>query len=199
MRKNLSRYSEIINEQRKVVEEIRREALLNGELPLRIIEECQPVIDNSNSAETGETLLVRIFLKTVDEFWRDHLLKAELLRDGLHWRRFVRKEPLLEFIRECTDNFRRELSGLPEKTIKIFCTIKPADYLTLLSENRFAAPSSTWTYTINDDALPGFKLSMASAPLPVQAAGTVGMIFAAPFYLIAAIIRKIFGVKKVIK
>ncbi len=196
MRKNLSRYSRIINEQRKVVEEIRRQALFSGEFPQQIIDECQPVLDENPDPKPGEKLLVRIFLKSLDEFWRDHLLKADLLRDGLHWRRFVRKEPVLEFIRECTDSFRSGLAHVPEKTAKTFCTVKPEEYKTLMSENRFAAPSSTWTYTINDEALPGFRLSMASAPLPVQAAGTVGMIFAAPFYLIAMLLKKIFGRKK---
>lgn len=196
MRRNLFRYSRIINEQRKVIEEIRRQALFDRELPQQILNECRIALDECPDPETGEELLLRIFLKYLDDFWRDHLLKADLLRDGLFWRRFVRKEPLLEFIRECTDNFRQDLAKVPVKTAEEFCTLKPENFNKVLAEGRFAAPSSTWTYTINDDALPGFKLSMAQAPLPIQAVGTMSMIFAAPFFLIAKLIKMIFGKKE---
>ncbi|MBN1647593.1 MAG: hypothetical protein JW874_06140 [Spirochaetales bacterium] len=190
MRKTLRKYSMLIEKQRKIIASVRREALFNHEFPEELITRCRQQIDDAPDFALAEQVLVRVFLSCLDDFWKDHLLKSELLRDGLGWRRLAGKEPLLEFIRDTTDSFQSGLPGIIRRTVNEFHSIDPVEYSKTLTDKRYNTPSSTWTYTVNDEAMPGFRLSLAGMPFAAQLAGAFPVMIKAAGTALAALFRK---------
>jgi preprotein translocase subunit SecA len=164
IRRTLRRYSLLVEEQRRAVQAMRRPALLTAELPEAITEECARDLEKL-SARTGEPrarqILSRIFLVALDRFWADHLALVEDLREGIYLQRFGAREPLLEFIRLASDRFREGLSGViddcrTELRVRLKRPCKDGD------AGALKAPSSTWTYALEDEPLPAFNLGAIS-------------------------------------
>ena len=63
----------------------------------------------------------RIFLLTIDKYWKDHLYNLDKLRQGINFRAYAQKDPLLEYKREAFELFERLLYNMNEELlIRIF-------------------------------------------------------------------------------
>ena len=63
----------------------------------------------------------RIFLLTIDKYWKDHLYNLDKLRQGINFRAYDQKDPLLEYKREAFELFERLLYNMNEELlIRIF-------------------------------------------------------------------------------
>jgi preprotein translocase subunit SecA len=59
----------------------------------------------------------QIFLASLDEEWKDHLLSLDKLRHGINLRAYGQKDPLIEYKRESYDLFENMMLAIEEKTL----------------------------------------------------------------------------------
>ncbi len=80
------------------VEEIRQRIIVDA---VEIYEAREKELGADNVRDLGRMLL----LQFTDQFWKDHLLAMDRLRDGIGLRGYGQRNPLLEYKREGTDMF----------------------------------------------------------------------------------------------
>ncbi len=127
IRRTLTKYSEMVEQQRVQLQE-RRNAALHGD---------------------GEPFEMRVRLAVMDRAWRDHLGLITELRDGIHLRTLARLDPLAEFQKEIIEAFAGVFSRV-ENEIDLLLKRAVAEK-TSLDELGLKTPSSTWTYIVSDD------------------------------------------------
>lgn len=59
----------------------------------------------------------RIFLLTIDKYWKDHLYNLDKLRQGINFRAYAQKDPLLEYKREAFELFEKLLYNMNEELL----------------------------------------------------------------------------------
>ncbi len=65
----------------------------------------------------------RALLSVVDELWRDHLHEMDLLKEGIGFRAYAQKDPLVEYKRESFYLFQQLVSNINRKVMKkVFTT-----------------------------------------------------------------------------
>ncbi len=58
-------------------------------------------------------------LRTIDEKWRDHLYAMDQLKEGINWRAYGQKDPLLEYKAEAFNAFVQLIDEINRETIKL--------------------------------------------------------------------------------
>jgi preprotein translocase subunit SecA len=171
IRRTLAKYARLVEMDRRSVRSLRDEALLHGGLPAAV-KEALPGPEARPRAVTA-------FLCLLDQFWADHLLLVEEVREGIHLERYAGRDPGLEYIHRVGRAFDGGVAAV-ETTLADACQ-RSRDDPDALSLNRVGAraPSSTWTYQIDDEAPIGFKLGLVSG----SGIGAASLV-AAPFIFI---------------
>jgi preprotein translocase subunit SecA len=60
-----------------------------------------------------------VSLKVIDEEWKDHLYAMDQLKEGINWRAYGQKDPLLEYKGEAYQAFRELLENIDRKTLQL--------------------------------------------------------------------------------
>jgi len=60
-----------------------------------------------------------IMLRTIDEKWRDHLYAMDQLKEGINWRAYGQKDPLLEYKGEAFNAFVEMISDMNQQTLRL--------------------------------------------------------------------------------
>jgi len=60
----------------------------------------------------------RSLLEVVDSEWRDHLHEMDVLKDGIHFRAYAQKDPLIEYKKESYTLFENLIYRIHENTVK---------------------------------------------------------------------------------
>ena len=60
-----------------------------------------------------------VSLKVIDEEWKDHLYAMDQLKEGINWRAYGQKDPLLEYKGEAFQAFRELLENIDRKTLQL--------------------------------------------------------------------------------
>jgi len=60
-----------------------------------------------------------IMLRTIDEKWRDHLYDMDQLKEGINWRAYGQKDPLLEYKGEAFKAFVEMISDINQQTVRL--------------------------------------------------------------------------------
>jgi len=60
-----------------------------------------------------------IMLRTIDEKWRDHLYSMDQLKEGINWRAYGQKDPLLEYKGEAFNAFVLVISEMNQQTLRL--------------------------------------------------------------------------------
>lgn len=66
-----------------------------------------------------------VMLQTIDQYWKDHLLSLDHLRDGIGLRGYGQKDPLQEYKREAFDLFKRLVSAIKTDTLETLYRVQP--------------------------------------------------------------------------
>jgi preprotein translocase subunit SecA len=174
IRRTLAKYSGLVELDRRHVRGLRDDALFDRLLP-----------GNAEKALAGSELRPRAvdaFLCLLDQFWADHLLLVEEVREGIHLERYAGRDPGLEYIhrigRAFDDGLAAVIAALADA-----CERAREDE-SALEPGRVGArrPSSTWTYQVDDEApirfsiagMAGGGLGAALAAGPVLLLGQLG-------------------------
>lgn len=59
----------------------------------------------------------RVFLMTIDKYWKDHLYNLDKLRQGINFRAYAQKDPLLEYKKEAFCLFEELLYNMNEELL----------------------------------------------------------------------------------
>jgi preprotein translocase subunit SecA len=150
----LHQYSFTIEEQRRIIL-VWRETVLQGEAE-RFLEHACKERTARTIARLGADALHRIqdqiVLRTIDRCWSDHLEAISDIRRAIHLERYAGRPPSDTFLHQAAAAFDRLLEAIEVESIRVFETLEiSADGAVDWQGAGLSAPSSTWTYTINDD------------------------------------------------
>ncbi len=152
IRKTLSRYASVVEEQRREVMAA-RQALLHGDEILdawRQSPRWRALV--GEVGEAAACLAARqVMLFQIDRAWREHLALAADLREGIHLVGLGGQDPLTRFTTELTVAYRGMEDAIEAATLDALDQIRTNDGQVDLERLGLRGPSSTWTYLVNDD------------------------------------------------
>ena len=92
-----------------------------------------------------------VTLGCIDRAWRDHLALCADLREGIHLARLGGQDPLTLFTSEAIRAFARIEGAIDDAVLAALATVRVVGSEIDLTSAGIKAPSSTWTYLVNDD------------------------------------------------
>jgi preprotein translocase subunit SecA len=157
IRKTLWRYSAIVESQRQTLQEWRMAVLMGGAR----MEACARRVPGRYAelrTRFGEEILQQveraITLHHIDQCWADHLAFIAEIREGIHLVGLGRLDPLHEFHKQVAKAFWVLQQTIEERTAETFAAAEITVDGIDLNQTGLRGPSSTWTYLINDRAMP---------------------------------------------
>jgi preprotein translocase subunit SecA len=153
--RNTWRYSQLVEDQRRLVLEQRYRVLTTGAALEALARRC-PQRYAELSATAGPQALDdaarQIVLYHLDRGWADHLAALAGVREGIHLRALGRGlNPLNEFHREAVTLFSRLLRDVEERSAETFQTVPITDSGADLGAVGLKRPTATWTYLVQDN------------------------------------------------
>ncbi len=181
IRKTLWRYSQMVDEQRRMVYE-RRQAWLTGEDGLGVCESEAPEQYERLVAAAGHEAVARaerrLLVHVIDRAWMEHLAFIEDIREGIHLQRLGGREPLTEFQRQIIKAFAEMMDRVEEETVAAFNQLDVDEKGQIdLSRAGVGGSSSTWTYLINDNPFSTLGLSLLASRTLTSAVGVLALMY----------------------
>ena len=93
-----------------------------------------------------------VTLAHLDRLWRDHLSHVAEVREAIPLVRLANQEPLAEFHKQVIEAFEARLDALDDAIAVTFERVPVTDDGVDLDAVGLGAPTSTWTYVVNDEA-----------------------------------------------
>jgi len=113
----------------------------------------------------------QIFLLTLDNEWKDHLLSLDKLRYGINLRAYAQKDPLIEYKRDAFNLFEDMMLRIEEQIVGRIAHVKISDEAQESEINILArAPKQKMFESRND---PAFVQSEAKAPQGISSSAPV--------------------------
>lgn len=156
IRKTLRRYSALVEEQRRAMQDWRI-AVLTDEAELRLCAERTPEryaeLHDRFGDEIPREAERAITLAQIDAAWAEHLALIGEIREGIHLVALGRHDPLYEFTKQVAEAFVKLRQTIEERIVYTFERAEITEDGIDLDRAGLRAPSSTWTYLINDQAI----------------------------------------------
>ena len=155
IRRTLSRYTEIVEDQRRRLLGRRQELLAGRTQP--DVWRGDPArhrdLVGACGAEAVRRAEVAVTLHHLDQAWVEHLALCADLREGIHLVRLGQQDPLTRFTAEVVDAYERLEPGIDEAVRGALESIRVADGRIDLAAAGVdvKGPAATWTYLVNDD------------------------------------------------
>src|SRR5262249_45791174 len=86
--------------------------------------------------------------------WAEHLALIAEIREGIHLVGLGRQDPLYEFTKRIAEAFMKLHQTIEDRIVETFAAAEITEEGVSLDRAGLRAPSSTWTYLINDSAAP---------------------------------------------
>ena len=193
IRRTLGRYSDVVERQYAQVVEGRRAILLGWEEP-GVWEQVRDRHELLVAAVGAPAVLEAertVMLRAIDCAWRDHLAYCADLREGIHLVRLGGQDPLTRFTTEAIHAFSVLDETIDGSVLAALSAVRVVNGRIDLTDTGLKAPSSTWTYLVNDDPFRHRIGSMLTGPggvtLAIYAAGMMG-----PLLLAWGIVSRLF-------
>jgi preprotein translocase subunit SecA len=152
IRKTLWKYETVLERQRKVVHQRRREVLLD-EAP-SVLEDLDPDLYDTILSAVGPQQLRdaerQIELSKIDELWSDYLATVTELRTGIHWVSWGGRDPLHSFLTAILDLFADFEQRIDDEIVEVFRGLDVSGGKIQLSNTGLFERGATWTYLITD-------------------------------------------------
>ncbi len=153
IRRTLANYAAVLEEQHRQLVERRRAILLGEDVPdiwARAPERRAALV-----AAAGERAVAdaerAVMLGCIDRAWRHHLAFCADVREGIHLVRLGGQDPLTRFTSEAIQAFSQMADAIDEAVLAALAAVRIAGGQLDLTGTGLKAPSSTWTYLVNDD------------------------------------------------
>jgi preprotein translocase subunit SecA len=203
IRKTLKNYSYLVEEQRKIMQHIRDEAMLStAENPLTLLADYASERYGQLLPHVGKETLTdvekKITLFYIDQYWTEHLAYIAQVREGIHLWGWAGRVPYFEFQKIAVHAFDDLLRRYREEVIETFNRAAITGDGIDMEREGLTGPSSTWTYLINDmpfdNPLRGVLISGSNAY--TSGAGLLAFLPLLPFIIIGKSIYRLFKRKK---
>ncbi|HOC16645.1 MAG TPA: accessory Sec system translocase SecA2 [Vicinamibacterales bacterium] len=189
IRRTLWRYSEMVDDQRRMVYE-RRQAFLRDEADPDVCRARAPEQYAALVRAAGEAAVrraeQRLIVRALDQAWTDHLAFVEDVREGIHLQRYGGKDPLTEFSRQLIEAFDAMMHRVEDETIGLFARLRASEEGIDFSGIGPSRSSATWTYLVDDNPFSPLGSSLLASRTLATAAGILGVIYW-PVTLVTAI------------
>jgi preprotein translocase subunit SecA len=153
IRRTLARYSTVLEDHRVALME-RRQAVLDGsEVPdvwQRSPERVRPLVAAAGEAAVREAERL-VTVSCIDRAWCDHLATAADLREGIHLVALGGLDPLTRYTTDLNRSFSQIEASIDAAVLAQLDLVCCEGGDIVLPEEILKAPSSTWTYLVNDD------------------------------------------------
>jgi preprotein translocase subunit SecA len=157
----LRKYSLLVEYDRRYSRALREGALVHGSLPPSV-EACLAAPASTGIAGEIRSKLTMAFIARLDEAWAGHLAAVEDFKEGMSLLRYGNMDPGIEYVNAVGSAFESRMEELEEATRADCLRLLSGSSLGPVEEGLPACPSSTWTYSVEEDALPQRKGSALS-------------------------------------
>lgn len=130
IRQELNRYSDMVEEQRRILYAQRLE-ILTGETPMSPSEQ-------------------RVRLYYIDKFWADHLEDVSYIRESIHLTSLVNRNPIDEFHAQIIQAYEQIPAKINRESTNMLAKLGGSNDPAKWEKFGLKIPTSTWTYIIND-------------------------------------------------
>jgi preprotein translocase subunit SecA len=155
IKKTVWKYSSLIEQQRKIISQQRKDILSNDSV-MELFQKISPDQFNRLSDKIGNEKLINLCrylsLYWLDNSWAYYLAEINDVRDGIHFRRLGGQDPIYEFHKLAIEIFNKLQDNIKSDTIQSFNKIEIINDNIDLDNTGLKAPSSTWTYLVNDNS-----------------------------------------------
>jgi preprotein translocase subunit SecA len=191
IRRQLWKYSFIIEQQRRIIHNKRQDILLD-KVPLDLLSSKAADRYCALRDQVGEDVLRKvekqITLYHINKCWADYLDYISYEREGIHLVAIGKEDPLTEFHRITIEAFDEMMGKIDAEIIRTFNTVAIGKDGIDMAKAGLKGPSATWTYLINDSPDQFSKL-----PYLIKAA--IGKI-SRPFFSVQSLWKSIFSKNK---
>lgn len=153
IRRTLSRYASIVEDQHESLMEWRQALLLGRTAPdvwQRAPERRDRLVAGAGEAAVRQAERT-VTLFHIDRTWREHLEFCAALREGIHLTRLSGQDPLQRFTTEVMREFAGLEEAIDQAVLASIDDVRVTDGTIDLAAVGITRPSSTWTYLVNDD------------------------------------------------
>ena len=153
IRRQLWKYSFIIEQQRRIIHKKQQEVLMDT-VPLTLLSAQDAEHYSVLKAQVGETVLRKVekqlTLYYINLCWAEYLDYITCERESIHLMVIGKKDPLTEFHRIAIGAFAEMMGKIDAEIIRTFNTATISKDGIDMAESGLGSPSATWTYLIND-------------------------------------------------
>lgn len=191
VRRQLLKYSYIIEEQRKIVCS-KRQDILQDKAQLKILKEKSPEkydeVLNKYGEKTMYEVEKQLTLFFINKHWAEYIEYMNYTKESIHLVVMGRKNPVDEFHKIAIEAFSEMLEDIENDIVSTFERVEITKDGIDMEKEGMMGPSSTWTYLINDS-----PDQFSNLPHLVKAftTGVSGTLFS-----LSSIFKKIFGKKE---
>jgi preprotein translocase subunit SecA len=156
IKKTLWNYTYLIEQQRQILFE-KRNGFIQGSHAVDFFKtnahDDFVILEKKLVAEELVALCKRISLWCLDGRWSEHLAEVTDIREGIHLRRIGGQNPLFEFHKIVIDLFDALQNDIEKAMLRMIhnAAMFPDKAGISGANSPMKSPSSTWTYTINDN------------------------------------------------
>ncbi len=165
-RQTLWRYSQVLEGQRRHVQE-GRQAILRGDSDESLLAEERVDRWTALAETVGLDLLRqverRLTLVAIDRCWSDHLAEIARIRDGIHLVALGGLDPYEQYHTRAREAFDWTLGRIDEEVARMFDAIEITKDGVDWRKAGLLGPSSTWTYLVTDKPFTTDPLAVLTA------------------------------------
>ncbi|MCG7409847.1 accessory Sec system translocase SecA2 [Paenibacillus sp. ACRRX] len=154
IKKMLNKYSDIIEQQRKILFNTRNEVLLNQIQPNILVErefEFYQNLCNEFGQDKIQETEKYVFLVQLDHNWADYLDYVSYIKESIHLESIGNENPLDVYNRQIIQAFERIDEKIQSDVVNVFLNMDLSEGAIDLDMEEMRIPSATWTYIINDN------------------------------------------------
>lgn len=163
MRRQLWKYSYILEQQRRIIHKKRQGVLLDS-ISLKLLDTAAPQRYMALSARFGTQTVEKaerqLTLYYINKLWSDYLDYTSYIREGIHLVVIGNKDPLTEFNKLAIQAFDEMIDSLDREIVKAFSAVEIDENGIDMHKAGLIGPSATWTYLINDNPSTFTKLPL---------------------------------------
>jgi preprotein translocase subunit SecA len=194
VRRNLSRYSYIIEQQRLIIHKRRRDVLLDrpGKSIFKVSErysELLPVVGELALKEAEK----RVAMYFINRCWTDYLDYISYIRESIHLVNIKGSNPLNEFVEKAVSAFDEMCMEIDSEIAKALSRVEITESGMDMDKEGLKNPSSTWTYIVDDGAEQIGILPICANPM------TYVMIITIPLAVVLAVYNRFFKKRRELK
>lgn len=153
MRRQLWKYSYIIEQQRRIIHKKRQDILMDS-VAMELLATSAAERYSSLCSKLGSQVIKnsekQLTLYYINKLWSDYLDYVSYIREGIHLVVIGNKDPLTEFHKLAIQAFDEMMDNIDREIVKAFYSVEIDEHGIDMHKEGLKGPSATWTYLIND-------------------------------------------------